>query len=154
VISIKQRAGPVRRASPQLLQQRLCLLQIGRVKAFGEPAVDRGEEVAGFGAAVLVAAHPSEAHGGAQFPEFGLLLHGDAQAFAIQILGGFGMALSQQQLAFLPVQLSREPALACVFDDLEGIVEQSQGLFNSSRDLYCRGEEGNVGRTVSTPAEF
>jgi hypothetical protein len=31
----------------QLLKQRLGLLQIARVKAFGEPAVDRSEEIAG-----------------------------------------------------------------------------------------------------------
>ena len=39
--------------SRQLIEQRLCLLQVQRVEAFGEPAVDRGEEVAGFGAATL-----------------------------------------------------------------------------------------------------
>ena len=33
----------------------------------------------GFAAAALVAAEPGEARGGAQFPEFGLLLPGDAQ---------------------------------------------------------------------------
>src|SRR5215813_3618526 len=45
----------------QLVQQRLCFLQIGRVKALGEPAIDRGEEIAGFGTAALIAAKPSEA---------------------------------------------------------------------------------------------
>jgi hypothetical protein len=34
----------------QLLQQRLGLLQVNRVEAFGEPAVDRGEKIAGFAA--------------------------------------------------------------------------------------------------------
>ena len=33
----------------QFVEQRLCLFEIGRVEAFGEPAIDRGEEVAGFG---------------------------------------------------------------------------------------------------------
>ena len=41
---------------PQLVQQRLCLLQIWRLEALGEPAIDRSEEVAGFGATALVAA--------------------------------------------------------------------------------------------------
>ena len=49
--------------SRQLVEQGPRLFQIGRIKAFGEPAVDRGEKVAGFGAATLVAAEPSEAHG-------------------------------------------------------------------------------------------
>jgi hypothetical protein len=42
-------------ASPQLLQQRLCLSQIGRMEPLGEPAVNRGEEIAGLGAAALFA---------------------------------------------------------------------------------------------------
>jgi hypothetical protein len=41
--------------SRQFVEQRLCLFEIGRVEAFGEPAVDRREEVSGFGAAALVA---------------------------------------------------------------------------------------------------
>jgi len=64
----------------------LLLFQIGGVEAFGEPPVDRSEEVEGFCAAVLIATQPGEAHGGAQFPELGLLLPGDAQSFAIQFL--------------------------------------------------------------------
>ena len=60
--------------SRQFVEQRLRLFQIGRVEAFGEPAVDRREKVAGFGVAALVAAEPGEARGGAQFPELGLLL--------------------------------------------------------------------------------
>jgi hypothetical protein len=37
--------------SRQFVQECLCLFQIGGVEAFGEPAVDRREEVAGFGVA-------------------------------------------------------------------------------------------------------
>jgi len=37
----------------QLVQQRLSLFQIGGVEALSEPAVDRREEVAGFGTAAL-----------------------------------------------------------------------------------------------------
>src|SRR5689334_18059985 len=33
-------------SSSQLVEQRLCLFEIGRVEAFGEPAVDRREQVA------------------------------------------------------------------------------------------------------------
>ena len=39
---------------PEFVEQRLCVFEIGRVKAFGEPAVERGEQVAGFGLAALV----------------------------------------------------------------------------------------------------
>jgi hypothetical protein len=65
-------------------------------KAFGEPAVDRCEEIAGFGAPAFVAAEPREARRGAQFPELGLLFLGDAQGLAIQSLSGFGTPLLQQ----------------------------------------------------------
>jgi hypothetical protein len=89
--------------------------QVGGVEAFGEPAVHRREKVAGFGAATLVAAEPGETHDGAQFPELGTLLLGDAQGFAIQFLGGFGgstsgigAAISSPARAMLVLQ----PALA------------------------------------------
>ena len=68
-----------------------------------------GEEITGFGAAALVAAEPGEAHRGAQFPELGLLLSGDAEGLAIQFLGSFAIALPQQQLPFLPAKLRGEP---------------------------------------------
>src|SRR5437764_3463100 len=55
--------------SRQFVEQRLRLFEIGRVEAFGEPAVDRREKVAGFGVAALVAAEVGKAHGGPQFPE-------------------------------------------------------------------------------------
>jgi hypothetical protein len=77
---------PGRRAAP-------LPLKIGRGKAFGEPAVDRYQQIAGFGAAAPAAAQAGEADGGAQFPEPRLLLLGDAQRFAIQFLGGFGIPL-------------------------------------------------------------
>src|SRR5215472_5963670 len=77
-----------RAASRQFVEQRLCLFEILCVEAFGEPAVDQREKVAGFCAAALIAAQPSEVHSGAQFPELGFLLGGNAQGFAIQFLGG------------------------------------------------------------------
>jgi len=44
--------------SPQLVEQRLGVLQHRRVETFGEPAVDRGEKMVGFRAVTLVAAQP------------------------------------------------------------------------------------------------
>ena len=75
------------------MEQRLCVFEIGGGEALGEPAVDRGEQVAGGGAATLVAPQPGKARGGAQLLQLGFLLAGDAEGFAIQLLGGFGMAL-------------------------------------------------------------
>jgi hypothetical protein len=33
--------------------------------------------------------------------------------------------MPQQQLAFLPVQLGRQPTLSCPFDDLESLIQQA-----------------------------
>jgi hypothetical protein len=60
--------------SSQLVEQRLCFFEIGSVEAFGEPAIDRREKVAGRGVAALVAAEPGEARGGAQLEPAGFLL--------------------------------------------------------------------------------
>ena len=52
-------------------EQRFCLFEIGHREAFGEPAVDRREKVAGFDVTSLVATQTGEAHDAAQFPELG-----------------------------------------------------------------------------------
>src|ERR1700720_404885 len=54
-------------SSRQLIEERLRLLQVGGVEAFGKPAIDRGDEVAGFGAPALLAPQPGEIADGAQF---------------------------------------------------------------------------------------
>lgn len=46
---------------PQFLQQRLGLLEGGRVKHLREPAVDRGQEVSGLGTLLLAVSPASEA---------------------------------------------------------------------------------------------
>jgi hypothetical protein len=53
--------------SRQFVEQRLGALQVGGVEALGEPVVDRGEEIAGFGAPALLASQPGEIADGAQF---------------------------------------------------------------------------------------
>jgi hypothetical protein len=50
----------------QRLQERLRLLQVRGVKAFGEPAVDWRQEVMGCGPLALLLPQAGEAHGGAQ----------------------------------------------------------------------------------------
>src|SRR6516164_6805719 len=146
--------------SSQLVEQRLCVLKVGRVEPFGEPAVNRREEGARFGAAALVAAEPGEAHGGAQFPELGLLLHRDAQGFQVQLLGGLAMPLPEQQLAFVPVQLGCKPTFPCSPADLQSLVQQGQCFVILPRDLACPSQQGDkigqprllTGRPVSRQA--
>ena len=51
----------------QLTEQSLGLLQIERIEALGEPAVERGEKIAGFAAPVLFAPEARQAD---RCPEF------------------------------------------------------------------------------------
>src|SRR6266446_2786852 len=63
--------GPL--PSRQGVQQRLRLLQVGGVKALGEPAVDRDQQLAGFVPLALALPQPAQAHGGPQLQGLGLL---------------------------------------------------------------------------------
>jgi len=74
-------AGTVRAQSKlsQLVEQRLRLDQVARVEALGEPAVDRGEEVARLGALALVAPQAREARRSAQLERASALLAGDGE---------------------------------------------------------------------------
>jgi hypothetical protein len=57
----------------QLLQQRARLPEIGRVKALGELAVKRRQQLAGVGVLALVLPQAAQAHGGPQLQPFRLL---------------------------------------------------------------------------------
>ena len=54
--------------APQAALLNASMGQIGGVKALGEPAVNRGEEVVSFGVPALIAAEPGEAHGPRAIP--------------------------------------------------------------------------------------
>src|SRR5215211_7677084 len=56
----------VRERGIKLVEQRLSFLQIGRVEALGEPAVDLREHIASLLALTLLAPETGEARGGAQ----------------------------------------------------------------------------------------
>ena len=55
-------ASGIGAASGQLFEQRLGLLQVGGVKALGEPAVALSEQLAGFLGLALPLPQPSSAH--------------------------------------------------------------------------------------------
>ena len=63
----------------QFLQQRLRVLQIERLEALRKPTINRSQQFARLPHLALVAPETREAHGGAQFPGFGLLLAGDGE---------------------------------------------------------------------------
>jgi hypothetical protein len=58
----------------QLVEQRLGVLQIERVEAFGEPAIDRSEQFANLLRLPLIAPEPRHTHRRAQLQGFCLLL--------------------------------------------------------------------------------
>src|SRR5215470_14836307 len=97
--------------STEFVEQSLRLLEVRYVEAFGEPTVDRCEQVAGFGAAALVATQPGEARGGAQFPQLCLLAPADFQSFMEQRLGVRRVSIPEQ-LAAATHKLGLEPVLA------------------------------------------
>src|SRR5215472_10241699 len=63
----------------QYVQQCFRLLEVGGVKALGEPAIDRGQELARFQALALLLPEASEAHGGPQLQGLRLLAAGDVE---------------------------------------------------------------------------
>jgi hypothetical protein len=66
VLAISLREIYATMRSVMLLQQRLGLLQNRRVETFGEPAVDRREQIAGFDALALIPPKTGEATSGVQ----------------------------------------------------------------------------------------
>ena len=63
----------------QRVQQCLRLLQVSGVKALGEPSRRSVPTTVGLGALALPQPETGQAHGGAQFQGFGLLVAGDVE---------------------------------------------------------------------------
>jgi hypothetical protein len=63
----KSSSAIAKRLSGQLDEQRIGVLQISSVEAFGEPVVNVGEYHVSLFAAALLFEQPREAHGRAQF---------------------------------------------------------------------------------------
>src|SRR5262245_19848899 len=111
----------------QFLEQRLDLDEIGRVKAFGEPAINWREEIAGLTALALVAPEPGQAAGGAEFPQLGALTAGDRHAlveacFDVLHIGFWRVQLhltvNAMHLGFRPPRLRRLNCRKCLPNDL------------------------------------
>src|SRR6476659_4518403 len=74
---------PARPQLPELVQQRLGLLQDWRIEAFGEPAIDRREQVTRFRALALATPQPGKADGGLQLIEFRALPFGNEDGLTV-----------------------------------------------------------------------
>jgi tetratricopeptide (TPR) repeat protein len=68
-----RKAGVPEESSCQLVQQRLRLFQIARIKPIREPAVDRREKLTSLIPFALIAPEPRHAYRGAEFPGLRLL---------------------------------------------------------------------------------
>ena len=90
--------------SPKLLQQRPGVLQVGGVKALGESAIDRCQQLTSLIALALALPQPAQDHGGPQLPGFGLLATGNCEGLLETgfRLGRVWDGLVQQQLALEP----------------------------------------------------
>jgi hypothetical protein len=78
----------LRRSSrAQLIEQRLCVLQIIEVEALGEPAVDRGEQLASLGKLAPPLPTGLERYRGPQLPPFRFPFACDGEPAAVSSFG-------------------------------------------------------------------
>src|SRR5262249_9447605 len=112
--------------------------EVARVEAFGEPAVDRGEQFARFGALALIAPQAREARRGAQLEGAGALLAGDGEG-AVVAGGGLvgGAARRDEQVAGEAVEFGAPEALAGLGGDGEGRRDRAMGLGELAGSLLC-----------------
>jgi len=75
------------RASRQLIEERLGVLQDRCVESFGEPAVDRREKIMGFGALALITPEAGEAGGSTKLKSFRILSVRYGKTLPIILLG-------------------------------------------------------------------
>src|SRR5262249_36208973 len=139
---------------PQLLQQRLRFLQVRRVEAFGEPAVDWREEVAGFGALALVAPEAGKAGGGAQFVRPRPLMLRYAKRLFECVLALLTFVLAQERDALQAVELRIPRALAGGFLRLQPFLHRGQRgpmLVPKRERLSQEGEAGRPSIPHHTP---
>src|SRR5262245_59032584 len=80
--------------SAHRIKQCLRAFQVRRSETFGEPVVDGGQNILGFGVAVLLAAQPRETGRSTQFPELGTLLDGNGQSREVSCLGSVRLSLT------------------------------------------------------------
>ena len=129
---------------PQLLQQRLRLLEVGRVKALREPAIDRRQQITGFGLLALLLPQATQAHGGPQLQRFGLLPAGDVQG---PLQPGFRLRLRrprlpQEQDAPEAIDFRFPPAFLLLLHQGVGLGQRLEAVFRVAqvgRDLRQQG---------------
>src|SRR5690348_11543209 len=89
----------------ELSKKRLCLLQILGVEAFGEPAIERCEEVADLSTPALLTPKPGEARCRTQLIGSGLLPPRDPERLLQRCLAFVNFVVRQQYHALETVEL-------------------------------------------------
>ena len=125
-------------------EQCLGFLEVGGVKALGEPAVDRREQSVRFHALALLLPQPPQAHGGAQFQRLRLLAAGNGEGV---VETGFGLSvlvrrLQEQQFAFEAMQLGFAVTLSTVVRCRQRLGQHTQPLLHLSRSPIPFGQQG------------
>src|SRR5207249_10116103 len=118
------------RLFPPLLEQRVRLLQVGRVEALGEPAIHLRQQVAGLIALALLLPEPTQGHGGAQLPGFSLLAARYAEGLLEAGFRADGVRLAQQECPLEPVGLREQAGLSAGLHLRQGLSQQAQPLLN------------------------
>ena len=110
--------------SRECVEQRLCVFEIGRVEAFGEPAVKGREQVTRFDASPLFAPQPCSSGSQPQFEKPGTFAAGHVQASRNGVFKGFpGRGLGAKKHQLDPVQFWRQPHLPISLEMRERGVE-------------------------------
>src|SRR5271156_4460512 len=101
----------------QFLEQDFGLLQIKRVEAFREPAINRSKQFTSLLRVPLVAPEAREAHCGAQFPGLGILLARDGEcAFKMRLrFRGIMLWRKQRYLASDAIDFGLAPRFTAYF---------------------------------------
>ena len=124
----------------ELVQQRLRVLQVRRVEAFGEPVVDGCEQRAGLVLFPLLLPEVGEVRGGAELEGLRLLRAGDVDGLAEQRLGlRLGVVgQPQEALALQPEQLGVVEGLRRSLGDGEPGLGEAQCLPIAQLLLFLR----------------
>jgi hypothetical protein len=117
------------RLRSELVKQRLCRFEIGRVKTLGETVKDRREQLAHL--FTPAAPHPRKAGRGAQFPGQAPCRCAWSRAcrkWVLRRCGRIGSVLQQNKLALDAQQLGDAPTLSGALRSLKRLVDSREPL--------------------------
>src|SRR5262249_9428376 len=112
----------------QLIEQPLRLLQVARAETFGEPAVDRSEELASLLPLAVIAPEPRPTHCGAQLVNLCTSLLGLGEREVIVVFRRYRVASASLQFTAHAMQVGFDKPLFRRFNCLCCIIKTSKGI--------------------------